>query len=108
VEGQAVIVWGNHGKVNQQWRVVYLDEDKGEQEKGLDKDWGFYINRPFYFVSRLPMHRVIECVGANNIVLKRYYKNRIAQQFYFDGTSKTLKSQQWKDRSISIQSNGGN
>jgi hypothetical protein len=35
-------------------------------------------------VSRLPMRRVIEAVGHNNMVIKRYVKGRIGQQFYFD------------------------
>jgi hypothetical protein len=33
---------------------------------------------PFYLRSKLPMQRVAECVGANNIVLKKWYKNRKA------------------------------
>ena len=39
------------------------------------------------------MKRVVECQGARNLVMKRWRKNVIAQQFYFDGGSKTLKSQ---------------
>jgi hypothetical protein len=68
----------------------------------MNEDFGFQVNRPFYFRSRLPMKRVVECVGARNIVLKRYAKGRLAQQFYFDGPTKTIKSQQWKDRSFDI------
>jgi hypothetical protein len=101
-------MWRRHGKVNQQWKIVYVDEAKPEQSKGLDEEFGFHINRPFYLRSRLPMQRVAEAVGANNVVLKRYAKGRIAQQFYFDGVSKTLKSQQWKTHSLDIQSNGRN
>jgi hypothetical protein len=37
------------------------------------------VDTPFYFRSRLPMQRVAECVGANNIVLKKWAKNRKAQ-----------------------------
>jgi hypothetical protein len=66
-----------------------------------------YINRPFYLVSRLPFKRVAECVGANNVVLKRWVKNRLGQQFFFDGKSKTIRSQQWKNYAMEIQSNGG-
>jgi hypothetical protein len=58
-------------------------------------------------VSRMPMKRVAECVGANNIQLKRWRNNVAGQQFFFDGISKTVKSQQWNDRSLTIQSNGG-
>jgi hypothetical protein len=59
-------------------------------------------------VSRLPLHRVAEAVGASNVQLRRYVKGRTAQQFFFDGVSKTIKSQQWKNYCVEIQSNGGN
>jgi hypothetical protein len=56
----------------------------------------------------MPMKRVVELVGGHNLAIKRYVKGRTAQQFFFDQTSKTVKSQQYKDRSIDIQSNGKN
>jgi hypothetical protein len=36
--------------------------------------------------------RVAECVGANNVVLRRWRNNVAAQQWYFDGILKTVKS----------------
>ena len=106
-EHQPVIVYKRHGKRNQKWKVQYLDEAAKGQKEGLVGDFGFYANRPFYFRSRLPMQRVMECIGANNITLKRWRKNTIAQQWYFDPVSKTIRSQQWKNRAMEIQSNGG-
>jgi len=32
------------------------------------------VNRPFYIVSRLPMQRVIQAQGNNNIALNRWKK----------------------------------
>jgi hypothetical protein len=58
----------------------------------LNRDFGFYINRPFYIRSRMPMKRVVEAVGARNIVLKNLVRNRRAQKWIFDGSSKTIKS----------------
>ena len=52
------------------------------------------------------MNRVVECVGASNLVLKTLNRNSKGQQYYLDAQSQTIKSQQWKDRSITIQSNG--
>jgi hypothetical protein len=52
------LVWNKHGKVNQRWRIIYVDS-KQDQVKGLNKDFGFFINRPFYIVSKMPMGRVI-------------------------------------------------
>jgi hypothetical protein len=45
---------------------------------GVSKFSGFRINVPFFIVSRLPMKRVAECVGANNMILRRYVKGRQA------------------------------
>jgi len=56
----------------------------------------------------MPLHRVAETIGANNIVLKRYAKGRVAQQFFFDPVSKMIKSQHWKNYCMEIQSNGTN
>jgi hypothetical protein len=50
-EGNPVGVAGNTGKKNQQWQVIYLDKADAVATKGLSKDFGFEINRPFYFVS---------------------------------------------------------
>jgi hypothetical protein len=53
------------------------------------------------------MKRVAEAIGANNIVIKRWRKNVTAQQYYFDCATKTIRSQQWKNYAMEIQSNGG-
>jgi len=78
-EGQAVGVWGNNGGKGQKWQVIYLDKAKGPQTKGLNKDFGFHVNRPFYIISKLPFNRMIECHGANNVWLKRWRNNAKAQ-----------------------------
>jgi len=64
------------------------------------------INRPFFIVSKKWMNRVVECVGASNLVLKTLNRKSLPQQFFLDAFSQTIKSQQWKDRSMTIQSNG--
>jgi hypothetical protein len=107
VEGQSVGVWGRSGGANQRWRIVYLDKHDGFQTEGVHQDFGFHINRPFYIRSRLPMKRVVEMVGASNIVLKRYVTGRAAQQFVFHGDSKHVQSNHWKNYCIEIHGNGG-
>lgn len=72
----------------------------------MNKDFGFQTSRAFYIRSRMPSGRVIEVVGGRNLVLKTVKREREVQQFFFDGITKTLKSQQYKDRSIDIM-NGG-
>jgi hypothetical protein len=52
------------------------------------------------------MKRVVHCHGANNLVIHQYKKNTLEQQFYYDNTSKTIRSQKWKNYAMEIQNNG--
>jgi hypothetical protein len=105
-EGRPVIVWNRHNGKNQDWKVLYTDKAEAIETKGLNEEFGFKINSPFYFRSRLPMKRVAECHGANNIWLRRWRKNETGQQFFFDEKSKTIRSQKWKNYAMEIQNNG--
>jgi hypothetical protein len=58
-------------------------------------------------VSKLPFGRVAECVGANNVMMKRSRVNYRPQQWFFDGVTKTIRNNNWKSHSLDIQSNGG-
>jgi hypothetical protein len=104
---QPIIVNKRHGGANQRWKIVYLDKAEKEPTKGLNAEFGFHINRPFIIRSRMPMKRVAECVGANNVMQKTLRTNVKGQQWYFDQVSKTIKNNQWKSHSLDIQSNGG-
>jgi len=105
-EGQAVRLWKRTGGTNQKWNVLYLDKGPKRETKGLNEEFGFYINRPFYMVSELPFNRVAEMLGGTNMVLKRWRKNTRQQQFWFDEKSKTIRNNYWKNYCLDIQSNG--
>jgi len=83
---------------------VYVDEAAKIQSKGMNNEFGLFVNRPFYVVSKLPMKR---CLGlnGNNVVLQTKQYNRVTQQFFFDGETKTIKSNSQKDKSL--HSTGG-
>jgi hypothetical protein len=106
-EGNAVGVQNRNGNKNQKWTVLYVDKAGKTETKGLNEEFGFHINRPFYFVSQMPMNRVIEMLGGTNLVLKRWRKNVRQQQFWFDEVSKTIRNNYLKNYCIDIQSNGG-
>jgi hypothetical protein len=72
----------------------------------MNKDFGFEMNRPFYIRSRMPMGRVIEWAGSGHIHIRSYRAGQKSQQFYFDGITKTVKSNNWKSHSINIVSDG--
>jgi hypothetical protein len=74
-EGQAVQVHSRHNGANQRWKVLYLDKKGKMETRGLNEEFGFHINRPFYIVSELPFNRVAEMLGGTNMVLKRWRKN---------------------------------
>jgi hypothetical protein len=81
VEGQQVIAWKRHNGLNQRWRIVYVDKATKERSKGYDKEYGFYINRAFYFRSRMPMWRVADNV-SNYLRLRRYVQSRRKYQTF--------------------------
>jgi hypothetical protein len=62
------------------------------QKKGLNKEFGLEIERPFYIVSKMWLERVVECVGASNLVLKTLRRNNKGQQFYLDDKTQTIQS----------------
>jgi hypothetical protein len=73
--------------------------------KGLNKAFGFHVNRPFYIQSKLWLERVISVGGSKNLVIQSR-TDKDHQRWYFDQASKTIKSVAFKDRSIDIR--GGN
>jgi hypothetical protein len=77
------------------------------ETKGLNEEFGFHINRPFYLVSQLPFNRVLECIGATHLYIKRWRKNVTQQQFFFDEKTKTIRSKTWTNYAMQITSNGG-
>jgi hypothetical protein len=87
---------------NKNGKLYILTKPKKESTEGFNEQFGFHINRPFYIRSRLPMKRIAECHGANNVWLKRWRKNVTAQQWFFDGVTKTIKNNHWKSHSLDI------
>jgi len=85
---------------------LYLDKKAKTETKGLNEEFGFHINRPFYLVSELPFNRVAEMLGGTQMVLKRWRNNTRQQQFFFDEVSKTVRNNYWKNYCLSIRSNG--
>jgi len=91
-ENRNIIVHPKHGRINQQWDVVYADEWKGEPGKGeLNKRFGLYVERDFYVQSKLPDGRYLDLINNRNFVIK-IPSNRRTQVWYFDQRSLTIKT----------------
>ena len=105
-EGRNVGVNTRNNNRHQRWTIIYVDKKAKEITKGVNRRFGFYVNRPFYIVSRMWMKRVIEVVGGRNLVIKTRVKNRNTQKFVFDQVSKTIKSVAYRGRSLDISNSG--
>jgi hypothetical protein len=101
-------MWKKHNGLNQKWKLVYLDDTDKEPVKGLNKQFGFFINRPFILISAMPMGRCLTTTNASNLIItaKRDGKAYKQQQWYFDGATKTINNNQWKNKDISINGSG--
>jgi hypothetical protein len=104
-ENRNIIVWRKHGGTNQQWDVVYVDAIGKEPKKGqMNKDFGFYVERPFYIVSAMSKGRYLDMINRNLVI--KTANGFKSQQFWFDQKSKTIKSQHNKNWSFDIQRAG--
>jgi hypothetical protein len=82
-ENRQVIVWNKHGKIIQQFDIIYVDEYPKEPKKGeLNKDYGLYVERDFYVVSEMSSHRYLDLINNRNMVIKTP-NARNTQRWYF-------------------------
>jgi hypothetical protein len=104
-EGRNLIVWRKHGKINQQWDIVYADEWKGEPVKGeLNEKFGLYVERPFYIVSQMKSNRYLDLINNRNFVIKTP-NARNTQIWYFHQQSLTIRTK-LNNQSWDIQNSG--
>jgi len=70
-ENRNILVWAKHGKINQQWDIVYV-EDWREPKKGeMNKDFGFKVDTDFYIESQMPEKRYMDIIGRNIVIKTR-------------------------------------
>jgi hypothetical protein len=81
-ENRDIIVWNKHGRVNQQWDLIYADKWQKEPKKGeMNEDFGLYVDRTFYVVSEMGKKRYLDIIGRNFVIKTRNGRN--TQQWYF-------------------------
>jgi len=65
-ENRNIEMHNKHGKINQQWDLIYVDEYPDEPTKGqLNKEFGFYVERPFHIVSQMKEGRYLEMLPSS-------------------------------------------
>jgi len=91
-EQRNIVVENKNGKVHQRWKVVYVDEYKGEPGKGeFNKKFGLYVERDFYVVSSLPNNRYLDLINNRNMVIKTS-NGRKTQVWYFHQQTLTIRT----------------
>jgi hypothetical protein len=91
-EGRAVGFYRRHNKSNQQFDIVYADTWAPDPKKGeLNKEFGLFVERPFFVVSGLKDERYLDIINGRQMVIKTP-NSRNSQLWYFDQRSKTIKS----------------
>jgi hypothetical protein len=90
-ENQNILMWGKHGKINQQWDLVYTDEWKTYGKGELNPEFGMYIERDFHIISQMSSNRYLDLINKRNFVIKtpNGFKSQI---WYFDQKSLTIRS----------------
>ena len=104
-ENRNIEMHNKHGRINQQWDLIYADEYPAEPKKGeLNKEFGLYVERDFYIVSQMSSKRYMEVIDNRNIVIKLSNGNK-GQKWYFHQPTKTIKTR-INNQSWDIKSSG--
>jgi hypothetical protein len=70
-ENRNIIMWNKHGRINQQWDLIYVDEYPDEPTKGqLNKEFGLVVERDFHIVTQMSSGRYMDIIDNRNIVIK--------------------------------------
>jgi len=84
---------------------VKKPEPPKEPGKGeLNKEFGLYVERPFYIISMCGEKRYIDVVGRNVVV--KTPNEFDSQIWYFDQKTKTIMNTLHKNKSLDIQNSG--
>jgi hypothetical protein len=103
-ENRDIYMSNFHGRVEQQWDLIYVKNWKGEPTTGQwNRDWGFIVNKDFYIISNLGEHRYIDYLGRNLVI--KTQNGRTSQKWYFHQPSRTVRSRP-TNQSFDIHNSG--
>jgi hypothetical protein len=57
---------------------TYTEKEVAIKTDGVNAEFGFHINRPFYIVTKMGSGRAVEVVGGRNVVLRMKKYNSIS------------------------------
>jgi hypothetical protein len=103
-ENRDILMSNFHGRIEQQWDLIYAKDWQGEPTKGQwNRDWGFKVDIDFHIVSHLGSGKYIDYLGRN-LVLKTQ-NGRSSQKWYFHQSSRTVRSRP-TNQSFDIHNSG--
>jgi hypothetical protein len=104
-ENRNIGVNAQNNGIHQQWDIMYVDEWKGEPQKGeFNEKFGLYVERDFHVVSQLPDNRYLDLINNRNMAIK-VSNGRKSQKWYFHQQSLTIKTR-YNNQSWDIKSSG--
>jgi hypothetical protein len=105
-ENQNIVVSNKNGKVEQRWKIVYVDKYPGEPTKGqMNTKFGLYVERDFHIVSALSTNKYLDLDNSNRYTVINTPNGRKQQVWYFDQKSLTIKTR-YNNRSLDIYNSG--
>jgi hypothetical protein len=70
-ENRDIYMSNFHGRVEQQWDLIYAKDWKGEPTKGQwNREYGFIVDTDFHIVSLLGQGRYLDYVGNSYLNIK--------------------------------------
>lgn len=82
-----------------------MDKKEKRKRSGTNEQFGFKINEPFMIISDMVSHRCLQMQGNYRLTINTC-KDERRQLFVFDQKTKTVLSQMYQDRSLSVVNNG--
>jgi hypothetical protein len=105
-ENKNILMIAKTGKIEQRWKVVYVDQYVGEPTKGqMNSKFGLYVDRDFHIVSEMSTHKYLDLDVGNRYLALKTSNGRKQQVWYFHQPSLTIRNRV-NNRSIDIVSSG--
>lgn len=103
-EGQEVIPYKRHNGRGQKWNIILTGKLGAEDNKGFNKQYGFWPGRSFSLWSEQPNHRRLTAHPNQYLytTTDSARKPTVNEQFYFDLASKMIKTRYSSNRAITM------
>lgn len=99
VDGQNVIVWKEHGRLNQQWKIEYVNADIIQN--------GIIPDKPFRILSKMSGGRAVTR-SKDNVIIRDANQSDKDQVFVFDSATGSIQPKRDHNVALDIGEEGRN